>query len=129
MMNLWELMSHPRKDILLLRPPSAKIFLIEAGSDCLIGSILPTSGLNIRKITMTTNMADLANILHLQGDYNTSVTPSLIWPSTLPLYCGSILMSASSALLNAMSPFNICGVGSSFVYGESRHLGPTRCSG
>ena len=117
-------MIHPRKVMISLRPPSASIFLIEAGSGCLIGSNAPDKCLKMTNREITTACTALGTILQFVGESSTEVAPSSIYPSAPPLRFGSILTSASSAAPNVTSYSCLRGLGSCWVYGEGNTSGP-----
>ena len=66
-MKRHELMSHPRKVMISLRPPSANTFLIEAGSGRLIGSNAPAKSLKMMNRDITTAWPALDTIIQLVG--------------------------------------------------------------
>ena len=68
-------MSHPRKVMISLRPPLARIFRIEAGSGHLIGSNAPAKGLQMINRDITTAWPALGTILQLVGGSSTVVAP------------------------------------------------------
>ena len=117
MMKRQESMIHPRKVVIYLRDPSARIFRIEAGCGRLIGSNAPAKGLKMKNREITTACPDLDTILQLVGEYSTAVAPSSMHLSATLLRCGSILTSASSADPNVMSLSSLRGLGGCFVYG------------
>ena len=109
--------------MIYLRPPSASIFRIEAGSGRLIGSKAPAMELKMMNRDITTAWTDLDTIPQLIGESSTVVAPSSMYLSTPTLYCGSILMSASSAAPNVTSSSSLRGLGSCCVYGEGKKSG------
>ena len=104
------LMRQPKNVMISFRPPSTVIFLMDAGSDHLIGSNRPVNGRKMRNRAITTAWDACWTILQLLELSSTAHAPSSIYPFAPPRMVGSSLAAASSAFPNGLLSSDCSGV-------------------